>query len=69
MTDFVLQHTSLAAVVRSLVQYNKIFKSSFDAFFDVARTSSVRKDMAPRGSMESATEATIRQYVRVTGLM
>lgn len=60
MTGLVLRKTSLNAVNSSLVQYNRMFESSYDASFDEGRISIIRKDEVFRGFLQGAGEASNR---------
>lgn len=44
MTTLMLRDESLIAITKSLAQYGKTFKSSYNVSLDEARISSIRKD-------------------------
>lgn len=61
-----LQSTSLTAVIKSPVCYNKIFDSSYGVFFGEMHMSNFRKDLTSFGLLLGAAEAPYRRYARVT---
>lgn len=49
MTKLLLRDTSIAAVIKSLVQYSKSFGPSYDASVEEARISNFRQDLVSYG--------------------
>lgn len=68
-TGLVLRDTSLAAVIKSLVQYSKTLESSYGASFNEAPIKDTCEDLLSWRFLQCAVEATYRRYVRGTRLM
>lgn len=66
MTGTVLQSTGFSVIIKSLVQYNKTFGSSYDASFHEEQVSHISKESVSCRILQAAVEVTHRRYYSVT---